>query len=112
MDRRQIDARIWVSDQLDPGDIPAVAAEGFALLVCNRPDDEHGPGQPSFASVAGAARAAGIAAHQIAFGGEGPHPGQAAELARLLAAHDGKVLLYCRSGARSTTLYNLARALA
>lgn len=111
MNRRQIDARIWVADQLGPEDIAEVAAEGFALLVCNRPDNEHGPDQPSFASVAEAAGAAGIATRKIAFGGEGPHPGQAEELAQLLATTEGKVLLYCRSGARSTTLYNLARAI-
>lgn len=112
MDTRQIDARIWVGDQLGPEDIPEVTAEGFALLVCNRPDHEHEPGQPTFAAVAEAAAAAGIEARMIAFGGEGPHPGQPEELAQLLAATEGKVLLYCRSGARSAMLYNLARALA
>ena len=112
MDRRQIDTRIWVADQLGPEDIAEVAAEGFALLVCNRPDNEHGPGQPSFDSVAEAAGAAGIEARQIAFGGEGPHPGQPEELARLLATTEGRILLYCRAGARSTALYHLARALA
>lgn len=112
MDIRQIDARVWVAGQLGPADIEQVAQAGFSLLVCNRPDNEHGPGQPEFADVAAAAGAAGITARQIAFGGEGPHPGQPEELAQLLAAHDGKVLLYCRSGARSASLYALARALA
>lgn len=112
MDRRQIDTRIWVADQIGPEDMAEVAAEGFALLVCNRPDHEHGPDQPTFASVAEAANAAGIEAHLIAFGSEGPHPGQPEELAQLIAKTEGKVLLYCRSGARSAMLYNLARTLA
>ncbi|MBW7923060.1 MAG: TIGR01244 family phosphatase [Rubellimicrobium sp.] len=112
MDTRQIDARIWVAGQLGPADMEQAAQAGFTLLVCNRPDNEHGPGQPEFAAVAAAAEAAGITARHIPFGGEGPHPGQPEELARLLAGHEGKVLLYCRSGARSASLYNLARALA
>lgn len=111
METRQIDDRIWVASQIGPEDIDAVRAAGFTLLVCNRPDHEHGPDQPSFAAVAAAAAAAGIEARHIPFGGEGPHPGQPEELAHLLGEQGGKVLLYCRSGARSTTLYNLARAI-
>ncbi len=112
MDMRQLDARVSVSGQIGPDDIAAVAAAGFRALVCNRPDDEHGPGQPPFAEVASAARAAGMTAHHIPFGGEGPHPGQAEELARVLAQTEGPVFLYCRSGARSSTLYARALALA
>lgn len=110
METKQIDAQVWVAGQLGPADMEQVAQAGFTLLVCNRPDHEEGPGQPAFADVARAATAAGIEAHQIAFGGEGPHPGQAAELAQLLDRHRGKALLYCRSGARSASLYALSRA--
>lgn len=111
MDMRQIDERVSVSGQIGPEDIAAVAAAGFKAVICNRPDDEHGPGQPSFAAVAAAARAAGLTAHHIPFGAEGPHPGQAEEVAAVLAATDGPVFFYCRSGARSTNIYGRARAL-
>lgn len=112
METKQIDARAWVAGQIGPADVAQVAREGFKVLVCNRPDHEHEPDQPAFADVAAAAQAAGIEARLIAFGGEGPAPGQAEELAHLLSEHEGKVLLYCRSGARSAMLYEIARTMA
>jgi len=109
MEMRQLDDRVSVSGQIGPEDVPEIAAAGFKALICNRPDDEHGPGQPPFAQVAAAARAAGMTAFHIPFtGATGPLPGQAEEVAAVLAQTDGPVFLYCRSGARSTTIYGQA----
>lgn len=111
MDMRQIDDRVSVSGQIGPEDIAAVAGAGFKAVICNRPDHEHGPGQPTFAAVAAAAQAAGLRAYHIPFGSEGPHPGQPEEVAAVLAETDGPVFFYCRSGARSTGIYGRALAL-
>ena len=111
MDMRKLDDRVSVSGQIGPDDIAAVAAAGFKAVICNRPDDEHGPGQPAFADVAAAAQAAGMTAHHIPFGGEGPSPEQVAQTAAVLKATGGPVFMYCRSGARSTGLYQRALGL-
>ena len=58
MDIRRIDARIAVSPQIDPADIPAIKAAGFTAIVNNRPDGEE-PGQPSGDAVRAAAEDAG-----------------------------------------------------
>lgn len=112
MEMRKIDDRVSVSGQIGPADIAAIAAAGFKAVICNRPDHEHGPGQPTFAEVAAAAQAAGLTAHHIPFGGAGPTPDQVAETAAVLSATKGPVFMYCRSGARSTGIYQRATALA
>lgn len=112
MDIRELDDRVSVSGQIGPEDVAEIAAAGYKAIICNRPDDEHGPDQPSFASVAAAAQAAGIKAFHIPFNGAtGPLPGQAEEVAAVLAETEGPVFMYCRSGARSTGIYGQALAL-
>jgi uncharacterized protein (TIGR01244 family) len=55
---RKVTDRISVSGQIGPDDARAAAAQGFVLVINNRPDGEV-PGQPAGAEVEAAARAAG-----------------------------------------------------
>lgn len=98
-----------VYGQLRPEDMQQAAAAGFTLVINNRPEGEE-PGQPGGASMEAAARAAGLDYAAIPV-----RPGQFTrpmvdETRALLAAAHGPVLAFCRSGARSTTLWALARA--
>lgn len=104
MEIRQINPRLAVSGQIGPDDIAAVAARGFRAIVCNRPDGEEA-GQPRFADVAAAARAAGLEARHIPVSGPVTDT-QAAAFGAALSDLPAPVLAYCRSGARSTAIWS------
>lgn len=99
---------ISVAPQIAPEDCARAHAQGFAAIVCNRPDDET-PGQPSAATIAAAAQASGLRFTHIPVDARGIDSDQIAAMAAVLAA-GGPVLAYCRSGTRSTNLWALAEA--
>ena len=43
MDIRQITPSYFVAPQLDPADMPEIAAAGIKTVICNRPDAEVPP---------------------------------------------------------------------
>ena len=106
---RKLDDSISVSPQIAPDEVPAAAAQGVALIVNNRPDGEE-PGQPSGADIERAAAEAGVAYVAIPVGHGGFSHAQVDAMTEALAAAQGPVLAYCRSGTRSTFLWALARA--
>ncbi len=106
---RKIDDSISVAPQITVDDIAAIKAAGFVALINNRPDDEEA-GQPSGESIRAAAEAAGLAYTAIPVGGGGFSFPQVQAMAGALAAADGPVLAYCRSGTRSCNLWALASA--
>ncbi|WP_033919369.1 TIGR01244 family sulfur transferase [Sphingomonas sp. 37zxx] len=109
MHLRRIDDSISVSPQIAPQDMAALAAQGFVAVINNRPDDEE-PGQPGSAEMHAAATAAGLGYTAIPITHAGfSHP-QIDAMAQALAAADGPVLAYCRSGTRSCNLWALAAA--
>lgn len=99
---------ISVAPQISPEDVAAAKAEGFAVIVNNRPDGE-APGQPAGAEIAAAAAAAGLRYAHIPVGPAGMSEALVAAMAAELAA-GGRVLAFCRSGTRSTHLWALADA--
>ena len=101
---RQVDEHMMVGGQIDPG---AIASLGAALIVNNRPDWEE-PGQPTSAEVEAAARAAGVEYRHIPITG-GFSEAQVDAMAEALAASNGPVLAFCKSGTRSIYLWALAR---
>jgi uncharacterized protein (TIGR01244 family) len=108
MSLRQIDQDIYAAPQLAPEQMAEVAQAGFKSVVNNRPDFEEGPGQPTSAAVAAAAQAAGLQYRHLPVQSGWQTPEEAAQLAALLAELPRPVLLFCRSGARSTRLYHMA----
>lgn len=108
-DIRRIDDQISVAPQLFPEELAEVAALGFKGIVNNRPDEEE-PGQPTDAAMRAAAEAAGLSYVSIPITHAGfSHP-QIDAMAAALAAADGPVLAYCRSGTRSCNLWALTQA--
>jgi uncharacterized protein (TIGR01244 family) len=88
-----------VSPQISPADVAAARAQGFGLIINNRPDRE-APDQPAGAEIAAAAAREGLAyLHIPVIGRPGIDAGQAMHAA--CAAHGGKTLAYCRTGTRS-----------
>ena len=106
---RRITPDFAVAGQIDATDVAAAAAQGFTMIVNNRPDQE-APGQPSGAEIKAAADAAGLHFRSLPYAGQTP-PGVVAETALLLEQAQGPVLAYCRTGTRSIRAWALAQAL-
>lgn len=108
-DFRTLSAGYSVAPQISIEDIAEAKAQGFAMVVNNRPDGEE-PSAPQGDEIAHAAAAEGLAYAAIPVGHAGfSHP-QLDALDAVLAGATGPVLAYCRSGTRSTHLWALARA--
>jgi len=107
---RQIADDVCVAPQLTPAAMASAAEAGFRSVVNNRPDFEGGPEQPTNASIEAAALAAGLEYRYLPVSGAYQSPQDVAEMARLLAELPRPLLMFCRSGARSTRLYTLAVA--
>ncbi len=105
---RALDDVTLVAGQIRPGDIAEAVAAGVKTIVNNRPDCEE-PGQPAADEIGAAARAAGLRYHDIPIAG-GIDPEQVAALCAVMEEAEGKLLLFCRSGTRSTHLWALALA--
>ncbi|MEM7688571.1 MAG: TIGR01244 family sulfur transferase [Pseudomonadota bacterium] len=108
-DFRKLTDAVFASPQIDQGDVETAKAEGFALIVNNRPDGED-PSAPQGDDIAEAARSAGMEYVAIPIGHAGFSEPQIDQMMAALDAADGPVLAYCRSGTRSTFLWALAQA--
>src|SRR6478609_9534351 len=102
---RAIAPDVCVAPQLTPDAMAEAARAGFRSVVNNRPDFEHGPDQPTSAQIEAAARSAGLEYRHFPVDGAYQSPEQIAGFAELLATLPRPVLLFCRSGARSTKLF-------
>ena len=109
MNFRELDRQVLVADSpMRPGDMADAAARGVTLAVNNRPDGE-AIDQLSAAQLEDAARTAGLAYAHIpiedALAGD-----KVAALAEAMKSAEGRVLIFCRTGTRSTYLWAMARA--
>jgi uncharacterized protein (TIGR01244 family) len=105
---RHVTDQLSVSPQIRLEDVAAAAAQGFRLIVNNRPDGEE-PGQPTSAEVEAAARAAGLDYAHIPVRG-GPTADQVEAERTLLETAPGPVLAFCRSGTRSIVTWSIGQA--
>jgi sulfide:quinone oxidoreductase len=106
---RSLTTSLSVSPQLSEAQVAQAANEGFRAIIDNRPDGEE-PGQLSAAEMRALA-----ASHGMGFAHVPVVPGKisdedVARMADALARLDAPVLAYCRTGARSTTLWALSQA--
>ena len=108
-DFRPLSAGFSVAPQISIEDVAEAKAQGFAMIVNNRPDGEE-PSAPQGGDIAHAAAAEGIAYAAIPIGHSGFSHAQIDALDKLLADATGPILAYCRSGTRSTLLWALAEA--
>lgn len=104
MDIKQINDEYAVAGQITVDDLQTIADQGFKSIVCHRPDDE-GEDQPSFAEIKSAAKALGLEMRHIPVGREGVGFAQVQEFVDALDEMERPMLGYCRSGARSTAIY-------
>ncbi len=104
MNLRQISAAYSIAEQIHEEHLPGLAGDGFTDVVCNRPDYED-PGQPVFAELRAAAERHGLRCHHIPIDAAGIEATHEEQLVGVLAAAEGRVLAFCKSGTRSLMLY-------
>lgn len=110
----RLSASYQVSPQIQVADVAAIAEQGCAVLINNRPDGEE-PLQPKAQDIKAACEAAGMAYVAIPIGPMGLTQEHVAQTLAAMAdaeAAGGGVFAFCRSGTRSANIWALARAAA
>ena len=108
MDFRQIAADVSVAGQIDVEDVAALRNSGFKSVICNRPDGEDMAQTPADI-LRTAILAAGLEHRFIPVSGAiGATPENVEATILALEELPRPILAYCRSGARSINLYQMA----
>ncbi|HEX7858099.1 MAG TPA: TIGR01244 family sulfur transferase [Sphingobium sp.] len=102
--------KLYVAPQISVDTVTEAAGLGVSLIINNRPEGESADQTPGD-TIEAAAKAEGLAYSAIPVTHAGFAPWQIDALDEALnGLGDGKALLYCRSGTRSTLLWALSRA--
>lgn len=104
MDIKRLSPDVSVSGQIETGDILEIARQGFKTIIANRPDGE-GFGQPTAHTIEQTAEAAGLAFRYVPVVSGRMTANDVEAFRRAVAELPKPILAYCRSGARSTALY-------
>ena len=107
---RTISPDVCVAPQLTPDTMAEAARAGFRAVVNNRPDFEEGRWQPTSVQIEAAAHAAGLEYRHLPVDSGYQSPEEIAAMAELLAELPRPLLMFCRSGARSARLFQVASA--
>ena len=107
---RWLTEKIAIAGQIGPEHLQSLVEMGFKSIICNRPDNEYGPGQPSAESIRQQAEAIGVQFAFLPVSGDGGTARDAQEMGKLLAGLPAPILAYCYSGGRCMALIgNAAR---
>jgi uncharacterized protein (TIGR01244 family) len=109
MDIRPIADGYAVTPQIEPDDLPAIAAQGFTTIICNRPDAEV-PHELSADVLRTAAEAAGLTFVDNPVISGGLTMDNVTAQREAIDGAPGPVLAYCASGNRSSIVWALANA--
>lgn len=93
-----------VSSQIQPNDVAGFAADGITTIICNRPDGEDF-GQPEANAVAAECKTHDVTFHNIPVDRSGLTTDMVDRFREAVASSEGQVLAYCRSGQRSSVLW-------
>jgi len=109
MDSKQLTPQLHVASQISKDDIPTIAAQGFKMILNNRPDGE-GEGQPLAAEIEAEAKAHGIEYIYQPVVGTAITDENAENFGATIAANEGPIFAHCRTGTRCTILWMLSQA--
>ncbi len=99
---------ISIQGQITPEQVPTLIENGFKTIINNRPDGEE-LNQPTSAEIEAAAQQAGIAYKEISFAGTGLTQQHVEDFADYFNQAEQPILIFCRTGARSTGIYEAAK---
>lgn len=99
-----------VSPQLSPEDFQELAALGVRSVINNRPDGEGGATQPTDAALRAAADAAGLFYAYLPVPSVHFNDSTAVRMRALVGELPKPIVAFCRTGTRSTRLYQAAMA--
>lgn len=103
-----IDANYYVSPQISVDDVSALAAAGFAKIICNRPDEEV-PQELRTEGIRIAAESAGIDFEVLPLTHQTMHAENIKAQFEIVAGTSGPVVAYCASGTRCTVVWALSQ---
>ncbi|NPD15712.1 TIGR01244 family phosphatase [Xinfangfangia sp. D13-10-4-6] len=109
MNIRPLSETYAVSPQIDPSDLGAIKAAGYAAVIDNRPDGEI-PDELQTAQMRAAAEAAGLEFFANPVIGGALTMENVTAQAEAIAAAKGPILAYCASGNRSSIVWALSQA--
>jgi sulfide:quinone oxidoreductase len=98
--------------QMTPEDLKEVAKLGFRSIICNRPDCEGGTDQPASEAIRAAAHRLDIEFAYLPVRPDAISDKDVQHFAHLLDNLPAPILAFCRTGNRSTKLYQKASACA
>ena len=101
----QLSTHIYVAGQITADDLNIVVTQGIRSVINNRPDNE-AEGQPKSDDLATAAADLGLEFVHIPVTAKSITDRDVDDLIHALSVLQGPILLFCRSGARSTLLWN------
>lgn len=107
---RQIAPDLYVSPQLLPDDMAALAAKGVRTVINNRPDNEE-PGQPKADAMRQAAEKAGLKYEFLPVVGNMITENDVAAFDAHLRELPTPIVAFCRTGNRCSILFNYVQAL-
>ena len=108
-DWKDLDSQVTVAPQIRREDVADIAAAGYRVVMCNRPDGETA-GQVDWAEVAEACRGHGLMAEYVPQSDRDATDYAVSRFASVMRETDGRVFAYCRSGTRCEILWTAAQA--
>lgn len=109
MDTKKLADNYVVSAQITVEDLDQIAADGYELLMCNRPDNE-AEGQTPFAEIEARASELGLQVANIPFTGGQLQAAQVEDFAALMRK-GLKTFAYCRTGNRCSIIWEESQKL-
>jgi sulfide:quinone oxidoreductase len=106
----EVDTQVYVAGQLFEHDIRLAAKQGVKSIMNNRPDGE-APGQPANADLARVAGELGIKYVFFPIIASSVTREDVDNFAKACEALERPLLIFCRSGARSTRMWELAESI-
>lgn len=107
MKLKLLSATLYASPQLQLDDLPALRKAGFHSIICNRPDGESAD-QPSFQAIEAEARRLGMQACYLPVRAGAVSGEDGVAFGALLDELPGPIVAYCRSGKRSSMLWEVS----
>ncbi len=108
MNVMQLSPEFSAAGQITVEDLELIAENGFKNVMNNRPDGEGGPGQAKSDDLAAAAAELGLVYVYVPVISGSITQQNVDDFNKACENLEGPTLLFCRTGSRSTMLWNLA----